>query len=191
MTKCLTNDLELLLDRDGKYWTLKVHINTLKHNQELLVYRELASIASTDTAAEETTKEDAEEDVGRDNIRQLEGSFKLKGPNGEHDVFVMTPLGMSLQTLQQTQKSSVFPQRFVTGALDQALLGLVFLHEAGVVHTGKYLAITPRKRGFSICLTEMKRPPFRQFADSSYQRRDPCNRRRERDHEAVSKGVGR
>ncbi|KAK1768719.1 kinase-like protein [Phialemonium atrogriseum] len=113
--------------RDGKYWTLKVHINTLKHNEELLIYRQLASIAATEEAIEEA--------LGRDNVRRLEDSFKLEGPNGEDDVFVMTPLEMSLRTLQQTQKSGIFPQQFVTGALDQVLLGLVFLHEAGVVHT--------------------------------------------------------
>ena len=142
----MTNDPRLLLDRDGKYWTLKVHINTLKHNQELLIYRQLASIAATEEATEEA--------LGRDNVRRLEDSFKLKGPNGEHDVFVMTPLGMSLRTLQQTQKSGVFPQQFVTGALDQVLLGLVFLHEAGVVHTGEYLPITfSRKKRSGIYLT--------------------------------------
>ncbi len=92
----MTNNSRLLLDRDGKYWTLKVHINALKHNQELLVFQHLANIP----VSEEGTKEAAEEAIGRDDVRRPEDSFKLKGPNGEHDVFVITPLGTSLGTLQ-------------------------------------------------------------------------------------------
>lgn len=104
---------------------LKVHVNTLKRNQELEVYRHLAGVSK--------------EHSGREYIRQLEDSFKLKGPNGEHDVFVMTPLGMSLRTLQEMQKNGTFQQTLVVGALDQVLTGLNFLHEADVIHTGKYL----------------------------------------------------
>lgn len=107
--------------RENKYWVLKVHVNTLKHNQELEVYRHLAS--------------GNEEHPGRDHVRQLENSFKLRGPNGEHDVFVMKPLGMSLRTLQEMQKGHVFQKDLVTVALSQVLLGLNFLHEAGVIHT--------------------------------------------------------
>jgi serine/threonine-protein kinase SRPK3 len=102
---------------------LKVHINTLKHNQELEVYRHLADVTT--------------EHSGREYVRQLEDSFKLKGPNGEHDVFVMTPPGMSLRTLHELQKSGVFQQTLVVRALDQVLVGLNFLHEADVIHTGK------------------------------------------------------
>ena len=60
---------------------LKVHVNTLKHNQELEVYRHLARVTM--------------EHSGREHIRRLEDSFKLESRTGEHDVFVMTPLGMS------------------------------------------------------------------------------------------------
>ena len=102
-----------------------MHINTLTHNQELEVHRHLNEF---------TTKH-----PGRENVRRLEDSFKLKGPHGEHDVFVMAPLGMSLRTLQEMQKDSVFEEDLVTGALDQVLLGLNFLHEADVVHTGTHI----------------------------------------------------
>ncbi|KAM4054498.1 kinase [Hirsutella rhossiliensis] len=77
--------------RERKYLVLKVYINTLRHNQELEVYR--------------------------------------------HDVLVMKPLGMSLRTFQEMQKNTIFKQDLVSGALDQVLLGLNFLHEANVVHT--------------------------------------------------------
>jgi serine/threonine-protein kinase SRPK3 len=112
--------------REREYWVLKVHVNTLKHNQELEIYRHLAGITM--------------EHSGRQYIRQLEDSFKLKSRNNEHDVFVMTPLGMSLRSLQEMQKDGILQQNLVVGALDQVLTGLNFLHEADVIHTGKYLA---------------------------------------------------
>lgn len=102
---------------------LKVHVNTLKHNQELEVFRHLAGVST--------------EHLGKQHIRQLEDSFQLKGPNGEHDVFVMTPLGMSFRTLQEIQKNRLFPQTLVVMALDQVLSGLDFLHQSDVIHTGK------------------------------------------------------
>ncbi|AEO59543.1 hypothetical protein MYCTH_2128605 [Thermothelomyces thermophilus ATCC 42464] len=78
-------------DEDGKYWTLKGHVNTMKYNQEHVVYR--------------------------------------------HLVFVITPLGMSLRTLQEMQSKRVFQKLLVTSSLDQVLVGLDCLHGAKVVHT--------------------------------------------------------
>ncbi|KAF5611789.1 serine threonine kinase [Fusarium tjaetaba] len=43
---------------------------------------------------------------------------------------------MSLRTLQELQKDTVFQQTLVTSALDQTLLGLNYLHDADVIHTG-------------------------------------------------------
>ncbi|TVY15297.1 Serine/threonine-protein kinase SRPK [Lachnellula arida] len=103
------------------YWVIKVHVNTLKYNQELKVFQHLAGVTM--------------EHSGRANIRQLKDSFQLKSCNGIHDVFVMTPLGMSLRTLQEMQKDSIFQQILVTRALDQVLIGVNFLHEADVIHT--------------------------------------------------------
>lgn len=111
--------------REHSYWALKVHINTLKHNQELKVFNHLAGITI--------------EHTGREHVRQVKDSFKLKGRDGEHDVFVMTPLGMSLKDLQDMQKTRVFEQSLVTDALDQVLTGLDFLHEADVIHTGMFI----------------------------------------------------
>ncbi|KAF4442545.1 hypothetical protein F53441_11706 [Fusarium austroafricanum] len=107
--------------RDGKFWVLKVHINTLKHNQELAVYQHLAGQGL--------------EHPGRQHVRQFRDTFKLSGPHGQHDVFVMTPLGMSLRTLQELQKTHFFQQALVTNAIDQTLFGLNYLHEADVIHT--------------------------------------------------------
>ncbi len=116
---------------------IKAHFNTLKHNQELEVFKHLASITV--------------EHSGRVHVRQLEDSFKMKSCNGEHEFFVMTPLGMSMRTLQELHKDGIFAQSVIEGALDQVLFGLNFLHEAEVIHTGNsYLALAAGTRsGFS------------------------------------------
>lgn len=114
----------LIYCRDQKYWVLKVHINTLKENQELNVYQHLAHVNI--------------EHRGKDHIRRLTNSFELQGPHGMHDVFVMPPMGMSLRTFQEMQKEQVFHQSLVTAGISQVLLGLNYLHEANVVHTGRH-----------------------------------------------------
>lgn len=78
-----------------------------------------------------------EEHPGREHVRRFEETFYLKGPHGEHLVSVMAPLGMSLRSLQEMQRTRVFQPSLVTSALDQALLGLSFLHQADVIHTGE------------------------------------------------------
>ncbi|KAF4958535.1 hypothetical protein FGADI_2335 [Fusarium gaditjirri] len=75
--------------------------------------------------------------AGRQHVREVRDTFKLSGPHGEHEVFIMTPLGMSLRTLQELQQGNVFQQTLVTSALDQTLLGMNYLHDADVIHTGK------------------------------------------------------
>jgi serine/threonine-protein kinase SRPK3 len=102
---------------------LKVHVNTPKHIQELEVYRYLAGADQTDH--------------GRQFIRQVEDSFTLKSNAGEHEVFIMTPLGMSLKSLQDMQPNGTFQQILVVSVLNQVLVGLNFLHEADVIHTGQ------------------------------------------------------
>lgn len=74
--------------RDHRYMTLKVHINALASNRELEVYQYLKGIES--------------DHPGREMIRILEDSFKLQGPYGAHDVFVLPALGLSLKAFQDT-----------------------------------------------------------------------------------------
>ncbi|KND88080.1 Serine/threonine-protein kinase SRPK [Tolypocladium ophioglossoides CBS 100239] len=142
-TVWLSHDL-----REQRYLVLKVHINTLKHNQELKVHQHLAGINT--------------EHPGREYVRRFEDSFKLKGPNSEHDVFIMIPLGISLRTLQEMQKDNVFQQSLVVTALDQVILGLSFLHEADVIHTDNLLvAITDDSVLFIVEENEIHKPSAR------------------------------
>lgn len=106
---------------------LKVYINSLKHNQELLIYNHLASSPANNS-----------DELGFHNIRQCQGTFQIKGPSGDHSVLVMEPLGMSLKTFQEMQKEGIFHKELVARALDQVFLGLNLLHEAEVTHTGTF-----------------------------------------------------
>ncbi|KAI0904055.1 kinase-like protein [Ustulina deusta] len=107
-----------------KFWAVEVHINTLKHNQELEIYRHLAN-----------TPRDRELAKAKEYIRQLKESFKLKGPHSDHDVFVMTPLALSLSHFLGAHQGQPFHSDFVKQALSQILYGLVYLHDMNVVHT--------------------------------------------------------
>ena len=62
--------------------------------------------------------------------------FTTKGPHGYHDVFVMSPMGMSLRKFQDMQRDTVFDESLVTAGMTQVLLGLEYLHEADIVHIG-------------------------------------------------------
>ena len=111
--------------RSQKYVTLKVHINTLRHIQELIIYQHLKTITSSDHA-------------GQHSIRMLQDSFQLEGPYGVHQVFVFPPLGISLSSLQEQMPGEVFNEQFVRAALQQSIPALDFLHtDANITHTGK------------------------------------------------------
>jgi serine/threonine-protein kinase SRPK3 len=104
--------------------TLKVHVNTLTSNRELEVYQYLNRVES--------------DHPGREMIRMLEDSFKLQGPYGTHDTFVLPPLGLSLRTFQDMMPSHVFAQSIVVIALQRVLVALDFLHgPVNLTHTGK------------------------------------------------------
>ncbi|KAF4465035.1 CMGC SRPK kinase [Fusarium albosuccineum] len=144
--------------RNDKFWVLKVHINTLKQNQELAVYQHLSGLGL--------------DHPGRQHVRQFQDTFKLSGPHGEHDVFVMPPLGMSLRTLQELQKDNVFQQTLVTTTLDQTLLGLNYLHDASVIHTDIHsdnllIAITDDSILSTVEDNELHRPSARKYVDDT------------------------
>jgi serine/threonine-protein kinase SRPK3 len=137
------------------YWALKVHINTVTRSQELLVYQHLRQVK-------------LEEHMGQKHVRTLTDSFTIKGTDGSHLVFVMEPLGMSLRNLQDLQKSRIFPPAVVKRAMDQTLLGLDYLHDAGVIHTGLWPNVFPVANRLMCC-----RSSFRQSLNRPHRQHYP------------------
>ncbi|KAH8747455.1 kinase-like protein [Diaporthe sp. PMI_573] len=104
---------------------LKVHINTLQHNSELQIYKHLNSPALEQS-----------DHGGKEHLRELYEYFKIEGPHGTHDVFVLRPLGASIRDLQKIVPDHVFPHPVVPDILLQILPTIHFLHtEADITHT--------------------------------------------------------
>lgn len=77
------------------------------------------------------------EHYGKSLLRVVEDHFEIDGPHGKHQCLLFQPLGLNF-----TQYRNLFPNKcldktLVQQALQLVLIGLDFLHTAGVVHTGK------------------------------------------------------
>ncbi|KAK0117741.1 hypothetical protein ONS95_012067 [Cadophora gregata] len=107
---------------DQRYVTSKVHINALTSNRELEIYQFLNGVES--------------DHPGREMIRMLEDHFKLQGPYGAHETFILPPLGLSLRAFQDMMPGHIFAQPIVVIALQRVLAALDFLHgPANLTHT--------------------------------------------------------
>ncbi|EHA48913.1 CMGC protein kinase [Pyricularia oryzae 70-15] len=107
---------------EQRYVALKIFVNRIPRNPELEVLQHLESIQS--------------EHNGREFMRLLEASFQSQSLGGLHDVFVLRPLGLSLQALQRYQPNRVLYENVATSTAQCALIALNFLHEeAKVVYT--------------------------------------------------------
>ncbi|KIH86420.1 hypothetical protein SPBR_08451 [Sporothrix brasiliensis 5110] len=116
------------LNKKRLYKALKVHTRDAVFEHERSVYDHLRRPVPTEVKEGQTHP-------GRGHVRAIDEVFMLKGPHGEHEVFVMAPLGMSLATMQMRQRTGALPTIFVTQALLQTLMGLSLLHEADIIHT--------------------------------------------------------
>ncbi|AEO69494.1 uncharacterized protein THITE_2146465 [Thermothielavioides terrestris NRRL 8126] len=104
------------------FLTLKICISGQEGNNEVAVSRYLESI-------------DAAGHPGKQLLRLVLDEFQIEGPQGTHQCLLFAPLGMSF-----TKFRNLFPDRGLDKVLLQqtlqlVLLGLDFLHQAGVVHT--------------------------------------------------------
>ncbi|KAL1848322.1 hypothetical protein Daus18300_013648 [Diaporthe australafricana] len=107
------------------YRSLKIHINTLQQNRELQIYQHLKNPALEQS-----------EHGGKEHLRELYDSFRVKGPYGTHDVFILRPLGTSIRDLQKVMPDGVFDVDIVPEILLQILPTVHFLHtEANITHT--------------------------------------------------------
>ncbi|KAH3921525.1 hypothetical protein HBH64_040840 [Parastagonospora nodorum] len=107
--------------------TLKVCIlqqGATKVNNEVAISRHLKSI-------------DAEH-PGKDLLRLVLDDFQITGPHGMHKCLLFAPLGLSYTDFRNLFPEKGLNKELLQQTLQLVLLGLDFLHQAGVVHTDIY-----------------------------------------------------
>lgn len=78
------------------------------------------------------------EHPGQESIRIALDDFEIKGPSGSHQCLVFAPLGLTYTEFRNLIPGKTFPEIILQQSLLMILLGLDFLHLAGVVHTGSF-----------------------------------------------------
>ncbi|KKZ61962.1 hypothetical protein EMCG_03555 [[Emmonsia] crescens] len=113
----LARDFEL-----QRYVALKITVSeTSQHNSELKILQHLSSAQLS-------------MHPGSQHVIKLLDSFEHKGPNGVHSCLVMEPLGPSGKDLMERFSDGRLPGEVAKQISRQALMGLDFLHHAGVGH---------------------------------------------------------
>lgn len=95
---------------------------TLKLNSEMAISQHLKPIEA--------------EHPGKDLLRLVLDDFQIAGPHGMHQCLLFTPLGMSYTNFRNMFPTRTLSKQLLQESLLLILLGLDFLHQAGVVHTG-------------------------------------------------------
>ena len=71
--------------------------------------------------------------------------FDVTGPNGVHQCLTFSPLGLTYTKFRNMFPDKALPKLLLQQTLLMVLMGLDFLHQAGVVHTGlPYLQLAVR-----------------------------------------------
>lgn len=73
---------------------------------------------------------------GKERLRVALDDFRVEGPHGIHQCLVFPPLGMNLGQLRDLFEDRALEKTLLQRFLSMTILGLDFLHQAGVVHTG-------------------------------------------------------
>lgn len=77
---------------------------------------------------------------GKDRLRVVLDNFEIEGPHGSHQCLVFAPLGRSLTDFRKLFPGNSISLDLLRQILLCIVIGLDFLHQVGVVHTG-----TPRQ----------------------------------------------
>lgn len=106
----------------SRYVALKFAVAELTgRNSEIAIHRHLAARSGTHP--------------GSDRVLTLLDHFKVQGINGEHDVLVLEVIGPHLEAMFDDEPTTI--QETIKGLMHQVALGVSFLHDSGVVHTGR------------------------------------------------------
>jgi hypothetical protein len=90
--------------------------------------------------------------VGKKFIRLVLDSFEIKWSNGQHACLIYQPLGMSCSEFQDLLPGNKLPKELVQKSIQLLAISLVFIHENGVIHTGKFTAARLVYQGFSMLI---------------------------------------
>ena len=110
----------------SRYVALKFVVAELtSRNNEIKIYRHLALRSGTHP--------------GSDRVLALLDHFEVQGVNGEHDVLVLQVTGPHLEDI--FDEPTVIPHA-IKSLAHQIALGISFLHDCGVVHSGQSIILS-------------------------------------------------
>lgn len=76
------------------------------------------------------------EHPGKARLRVALDTFQIQGPHGSHQCLVFAPLGLTHTKFRTLFPDNALNKDLLQQSLLMVLLGLDFLHQVGVVHTG-------------------------------------------------------
>lgn len=108
--------------------TLKVSTTGQDATQELAISDHIKAI-------------DGLEHTGKGILRVALDDFKVTGPQGSHQCLIFAPLGLTFTDYRNLFPQRSLPKDVLRVTLLMVLLGVDFMHLAGVVHTGVCLCL--------------------------------------------------
>lgn len=121
-------------------------INILGRSKDYVALKLLAADASSTETESEILKhlpEKVKDHPGKSHVISLLDTFEHRGPNGEHKCLSFEVMGPSVASmierlprnlLSPTAPKTRYPTWMAKSILRQTLLGIDFLHQAGIVH---------------------------------------------------------
>jgi hypothetical protein len=98
--------------------------------------RDTATVDNEVSISQHLAATDPEGHPGKQLLRLVLDEFKITGPHGTHQCLVFNPLGLSFTDFRNRFPENGLNKELLQQTLQLLLLGLDFLHQAGVVHTG-------------------------------------------------------
>lgn len=103
---------------------------------KICITEEGTTSVNTEITISEYLKPIEADHPGKDRLRLILDHFQITGPYGKHQCLLFDPLGMSLTKFRNMFPTRTLDKKLLQQSLQLILLGLDFLHQAGVVHTG-------------------------------------------------------
>ncbi|KAH7329486.1 kinase-like domain-containing protein [Stachybotrys elegans] len=111
--------------KEGRFLTLKICI----------VGKDGDGVANEVAVSEYLDSIDPGPHPGKQLLRLVLDHFEIPGPHGVHQCLLFDPQGISFTRFRNRFPGLGFNRKLLQWSLEQLLIGLDFLHQAGVVHT--------------------------------------------------------